>query len=193
MEDNILKIGTGKTDYFNLVGIGKGSYVLARTALNCPECIFIFTPTAIHLIHHSIETFIKAFLVHENIKYPYGNQGHNLVDLLKLGYEKSVNLFFLKKIIDRNDFTNLLNVLDQSYNENRYSFPGYSIKSESLRDLIDELVFIFIENIYELANKKQKVTEQLRYISVPKSFLSKMEYKQKQELIFWIMPDDVDL
>lgn len=191
MTDEILKIGNNPVDAFSLIYIGKGSFVLARTALNYPMCMFTFWPTAIHLMHHSIEVCIKAFLLNEKINYSFGADGHKLIKLLKLGCQKSLKLsFFNDKILSRDDFKGLLMELDKSYNENRYSFAGYSIKSESLRDLFDELIYIFIENFCKLLGREDRATEQLRQIDVPESLLPKMEYRQKQQFIFCVIQNE---
>jgi len=189
MKDKILKIGSRNTDAPSLIRIGEGSYVLARTALNILMGMFTFLPTSFFLMHHSIEVFIKAFLVVEKIKYPYGKEGHELVNLLKIGIEKSKKLsFFNKEILNRKDFKDLLDILDQSYNKNRYSFLGYYIKLDSVLDLFDELIYILIERIYKLLNTYQRVTKQLIQIDVPKLLLPFMEYKQKQKFIFCVIP-----
>jgi len=187
MEDKILIIGNRNMDARSLIWIGKGSFVLARTAFNLH--MFTFLPTSFFLMHHSIEVFIKAFLVVEKIKYPYGNNGHKLVNLLKLGIEKSKKLSFLNdEILNRKDFKDLLDILDQSYNKNRYSFPGYYVSTDNVRDLFDELIYIFIEHFYKLLSTNGMASEQLRQIDVPAPLLTLMEYRQKQQFIFCIIP-----
>ena len=189
MTDEILKIGNLNTGAHSLIWIGKGSYVLARTAFNIHMGMATFSPTSFFLMHHSIEVFIKAFLVVEKINYKYGKRGHELVNLLKIGVEKSKNLYFLNdKILNRKDFKDLLDILDQSYNKNRYSFPGYKIELDEVRDLYDELIYIFIEHFYKLLSSNERVSEQLRQIDVPIQLLPLMEYKQKQQFIFCILP-----
>lgn len=190
MENKILKIGNRPMDAMSLVDIGKGSFVLARTAINHTMCMFSFFPTAIHLMHHSIEVFIKVFLVHENIEYNFGRSGHKLIDLLEIGYSESSNLsFFQDKILCRADFVDVLKELDKSYTDNKYSFPGYSIKSVSLNDLFDELTFTFLGEFCKLSNVEGKALEQLKKIDVPESFLYQMEYEQKQKFVFCLIPD----
>jgi len=49
MTDEILKIGDLDTNANNLIWIGKGSYVLARTAFNIPMGMFTFLPTSFFL------------------------------------------------------------------------------------------------------------------------------------------------
>ncbi|MFA5916912.1 MAG: hypothetical protein WC850_01605 [Candidatus Gracilibacteria bacterium] len=189
MTEKILTIGNNPTDSFNLIGIAKGSYVLARTALNYPMAMFSFLPTSIHLIHHSIETYIKAFLVNESIKYPFGKKGHILTDLIELGYKKSAKLsFFYDKILCRSNFKKLLIELDYTYNNNRYSFAGYSIKTDELIDLFDEIIYIFLENFCLLINREYKEIDNLWQIDIPEDFLYSMEYRQKQQFIFCIIP-----
>ena len=189
MIDEILKIYSRDTDAHSLIWIGKGSFVLARIAFNLPLGFFTFLPTTFYLMHHSIEVFIKAFLVIEKIKYQHGKEGHELVNLLKIGIKKSKKLSFLNdKILYRKDFKDLLDILDLSYNKNRYSFPGYHLSYDKVRDLFDELIYIFIEHFYELLNTNRMAFEQLRQIDIPELLLPLMQYKQKQQFIFCIIP-----
>jgi len=197
MKDEFLKIGKRETDSLSLFGIGKGSFVLARISFNLPSAMFTFLPTSFLLIHHSIEVFIKAFLEYEKIIYPHGKQGHELINLLKKGTENSKMLaFFNTEILNRKDFKDLLNVLDQSYLKNKYSFPGYYISNATMvRDLLDEIIYIFIKYYCKLYFTKERLNErfleQLRSIDVPEQLLSLMEYKQKQEFIFCVIPSDL--
>lgn len=190
MKDKILKIGNRATDADGLIWIGKGSFVLARTAFNLPSGMFTFLPTSFFLMHHSIEVLIKAFLIFENIAYDYSKYGHRLVKLLKIGIENSERLsFFNYEILNRKDFKDLLDILEQSYIKNKYSFPGYYVSYDEVRDLFDELIYIFIEHFYKLRSTNERVSEQLRQIDVPVQLLQLMvEYKQKQQFIFCVIP-----
>ncbi len=189
MTNDFLKIGNKPTKDIDLIDIGKGSYVLARAAIyysiNYPIATFNFLPTTFLLIHHSLEVLIKALLVYEKVKYPFGNDGHKLIKLMELGVKESPNLtFFDTYILQNTDLKYLLNTLQTTYNNNRYSFPGYQIYTDELRDKFDELVFLFIEKFYELYNKKHAIPIDARQINVPNDLIEAIKYNQKQKFDF---------
>jgi len=192
MGDYILKIGKRKSEAIDLIEIAHGCFVFSRVALNSPMAMFSFLPIAFFLMHHSIELCIKAFLLFEKITYNYNKDGHKILSLLKIGATNSSRLSFFKdEILDRKDFYSLLSILEQSYNDNRYSFAGYDIKSESVRDLFDELIFIFTERFCALRGKKDRVTEQIMAIDVPEPILPLFEYKLKQPFTVCVLPNDL--
>lgn len=189
---NFLIIGNKLTQDIDLIDIGKGSYVLARASIsyprNYPKAMFNFLPTTFLLMHHSLEVLIKALLVHENVKYSFGNNGHKLIYLMELGIKKSPNLNFFEVNILKKEYLNdfLLN-LQSKYNEIRYSFPGYGIYTEKLLDMFDELVFLFIEKFYELYTKKHVIPKEFQKINVPDDLIEAIKYNQKQKFDFYII------
>ena len=180
-----LKFGTEKIEKklqaHLLVETAKACYVMSRPIL-ITHALWYY-PAAFFVMHHSLESFTKAFLLKENIGFEYGQKGHKLIYLLTLGSGNGKKLEFLKEILEDQMITDLLNSLDDSYNSNKYWEVGFNTKMD-LVDIFDKLVSIFTEQFHQLYGDKKKGAS----IDVPEELADLMERNRKHATTLCILP-----
>lgn len=186
LPEQLLKFGKRKEEKQMraqlLVETAKACYVMARPILNARALWYY--PASFFVMHHSLESFIKAFLLKENIDFKYGQKGHELVYLIKLGCEKSKNLEFFKQISQDQVVKDLLGSLDGSYNSNKYWEVGFDAKIISIIDIFDKLVSIFTEQFHQLYGNKKKEAS----IDVPEELADLIERNRKYATTLCILP-----
>lgn len=182
--EQLLKFGTEKQSRAHLlVETAKACYIMARPILNAPGVLWYY-PASFFVMHHSLESFIKAFLLKEDIHFKYGQEGHELVYLLELGTNESENLEFFKEILQDQVIKDLLNSLDGSYNSNKYWEVGFSAKIISIIDIFDKLISVFTEQFHQLYGNKKKEAS----IDVPEELADLIECNRKYATTLSILP-----
>lgn len=184
--EHLLKFGIHGLDKRShahlLVETAKSCYVMARPILNTPALWYY--PASLFVMHHSLESFIKAFLLKENIHFEHGQKGHKLIYLVKSGSENSKKLEFLKEILQDQVIKELLNSLDGSYNSNKYWEVGFNARIISIVDIFDKLISIFTEQFHLLYGNKKKEAS----IDVPEELADLIERNRKYETTLCILP-----
>ena len=184
--EHSLKFGTKKLDKQSqahlLIETAKACYVMARPILNT-RALFYY-PASLFFMHPSLESFIKAFLLKEDINFEHGQKGHELVYLIQLGSINSKNLEFLKKILQDKLIKDLLNSLDGSYNSNKYWEVGYNGKMGPILDIFDSIISIFTEQFHLLYGDKRKDAS----IDVPEELADLIEHNRKCPTTLCIIP-----
>src|SRR3989344_1958914 len=130
-----------------LFEVSKSSYVFGRVALETAQPFGNYN-VGLHLIHHAIETGIKAFFENLDIQWEFGNNGHNFTYLLNHAKESGKKeLQFLVDKIMNTSLMPLLRELENNYMSNKYSEVGFGISNgELMIDKFDEIMFILVED-----------------------------------------------
>lgn len=180
--ERYLKFGklANSTSHGVLLAIAKGSYVLGRISLNSSQMLLY--PVGFFLMHHSIESFIKAFLRKENILFKLS---HDLIYLLNVGVAHS-RLSFFQAILQRRDYALHLKELSDFYASNKYGETAFSMEGE-LRGLFDEIVFTFAEELKKLYPNE---SEQNYTFDVPEEMVSLFEKNLPHQLRIAVWPKD---
>lgn len=179
----LLKFGRHGLNNANLlVETAKACYVMSRPIFNC-GCLW-YLPASIFVMHHSLESFIKAFLLKENISFKYGQDGHSLIYLIELGVKKSNRLDFFDEILQDQSIKDLLSSLDKNYNSNKYWEVGFNLKKTSTLDVFDKLVSIFTEQFHKFYGNKKKEAS----IDVPEELAGLIERNRKYPTTLCIFP-----
>lgn len=184
MSEKILEFGKGEPEPHLLAETAKACYVMARPILNShalwyyPACFFV--------LHHSIESFVKSFLLKEGISFQYGQKGHELIYLLELGNSSSGELEFFGEILKNETIKDLLSSLDEYYNANKYWEVGFNAKTNSIIDVFDELISIFTNKFHEFyGNQKTEAS-----IDVPEELVNLIERGRKYQTTLCILPKE---
>jgi hypothetical protein len=152
-------------------------YVYGRTCLNS-EGFLSLLPSIFHFFHHSIEVSIKTALQLKGITYPNRSmEGHRIYGLFLIAIKSKSFSKRFNDLDDNSEIKDVLKVMDNSYMNNKYDYPGYMINLPLL-DCIDEIIFVLFEEInFMLGAKKPKHALAKLYIPEPveKSFLHKLK------------------
>jgi HEPN domain-containing protein len=155
-----------------LSDIGKSCFVLARIQLRKDFFQLSNSYIVFHLIHHSIETYLKAFLSEASINFDHI---HKLVTLREEVTRLIQNQDKLLEILHSTDTTVLLRALDSVYAKNKYGEVGYHIDMEKLRATYDLLMEALISTFFEFANREDRpVAERIQCV----------ELTEAQQLLF---------
>lgn len=190
LSEQVLKFGTEKlkkqSQAHLLVETAKACYVMSRPILNSHcHCLWYY-PASFFVMHHSLESFIKAFLLSENIKYNTGQQGHKLTYLIESGIAGSEKLKFFKEILQDSVIKDLLISLDNSYLLNKYWEVGFSVKLISIVDIFDKLILIFTEQFHQLYGNAKRPAS----IDVPEELADLIERNRKYITTLCILPKE---
>ena len=189
MSDESIIIGNRETNSIDLIRIAHGSYTLSRVALCSPILMLTMTPNGIYLMHHTIEILIKSFLYKEEIEFKI-NKGHKIDYLLDLCIKNSSNLDFMNQLFQDDNTKYLINVLNSSYIKNKYSFAGYTLKTDELLDVYDKIIYTLLDNYWLLYGKKENLTkEQITIIWTTSDLIKYLEKGQKQNFQFKLFTD----
>jgi len=169
-----------------LVETAKACYVMSRPILNAKALWYI--PAALFVMHHSLESFIKAFLIKENIQYEIRQKGHKLTYLLSLKANNSKNLDFFKDILKDQNIKTLLVSLEDFYNKNKYWEAGFNIKKVSAIDAFDKLISIFTERFHKLYGNARSEAS----IYVLEELADMMERDRKYPITLCTLPKNSD-
>lgn len=181
--EQLLKFGKhGLKNAHLLVETAKACYVMSRPIFNS-GCLW-YLPASIFVMHHSLESFIKAFLLKENISFKYGQDGHSLIYLIKLGLKKSKKLDCFDEILQDQLIKDLLFSLDKNYNSNKYWEVGFNLKTTPTLDVFDKLISIFTEQFHQLYGNKKKEAS----IDVPIELADLIERDRKYPTTLCILP-----
>ncbi|MBL1434090.1 hypothetical protein COB87_000740 [Candidatus Wolfebacteria bacterium] len=143
-------------------------YVYGRVTLNVEYFLFIL-PSIFYFYHHAIEISLKTALSLKNIEYPTkGMKGHRIYDLLLLMINNGSFSERINNIQNKSEMMNTLSEMDNSYMNNKYNYPGYQISRLSLRDDMDELIFVLFEEINSILKTKTP-KHALAILNIPKS------------------------
>ena len=184
-KERLLNIDTKFPPYFQelqLFDSAKADYVVARTCLQAANFSLIWP--GFQLMQQSIENFIKAILKHNNIDWPTGNNGHDILKLLDLGSKKGIVLF--KNLLKRKDISDLLLELQKGYNFQRYGESGHFMGDMGkMMDLFDEAIFLLLEEFTSYFEKIDEHRDSMRFgLPVPE-FLDKVFSRRlKQPFVF---------
>ncbi len=156
------------------------TYVHARNLLwNGDWFWFIFS--AIFLMHHSIESYIKAVLKKNWLKWPYWMKWHELISLLEIFRQSStLNPLYIKLISDP-DIMDLLQSLTDNYTQCKYLEAWFEINKDKLRDSFDEIIFILHNNLHEWKDDRR------RSIDVPSTMVDFVDFKNKQPFVWCVI------
>lgn len=135
-----------------LSDIGKSCFVLARIQLRRDFFRLFDAYILFHLIHHSIEVYLKAFIAESGMKF---KKEHNLV-MLRENLSKLIKNQKLVDMLYSPDTSVLLKALDEVYAENKYGEVGYSIDLDKLRTTYDKLMHCLISSFFEYANREDR-------------------------------------
>ncbi|MCL4257103.1 MAG: hypothetical protein KJZ53_01085 [Anaerolineales bacterium] len=183
MIDGILKFGRFDNESpfpGVLLTIAQGCYVYSRITLQ-RKTMLSYYPVSFMLMHHSIESFIKFFLMREGKKF---GPIHKLRELLLLGGEEKRLSFFKNEILSSLELMDLLDQFSNNYADNKYGKTSFAIKQLSLIRVYDKLIYIFIKNFKELyphVSMKFYVSETLL-----EDFLKDLDY----DLSIVVLPED---
>jgi hypothetical protein len=125
-----------------LIESAKSCYIMARSMLNINGCLGYY-PASIFVMHHSLECFLKAFLLKENLSFNTGKNGHKLLYLLELGRGKE-NLVFFDEILNDLEISRLLKSMDDFYNSNKYWQITYEIKTVYVLYAFEKFMSVFL-------------------------------------------------
>lgn len=183
---NILKFGIHgldkKSQAHLLVETAKACYVMARPILNTSALWYL--PASFFVMHHSLESFVKAFLLRENIDYKTGQKGHKLTYIIELGIKESKKLKFLEETLQDQATKELLISLENFYNQNKYWEVGFNVKKSSVIDVFDKLIFVFTEQFHQLyGNAKIPAS-----IDVPEELVNLIECNRKHATTLCVLP-----
>ncbi|MBX3048089.1 MAG: HEPN domain-containing protein [Anaerolineales bacterium] len=167
-----------------LLNIAKGSYVLSRSYLNMGVTLFHYS-IVFTLMHHSVETFIKAFLVMEGIVF---GRTHALANLLALGAKSERLRFFKTELLDDPALANLFNELSDFYAPNKYGETAYSVMHLTLLRVYDEIVYIFVKN---LAVLYPDYSPQIYAFDVPENLLAYFQKHLHKDYHIVVWPEDL--
>jgi hypothetical protein len=189
-QDSII-IGERETNSIDLIRIAHGSYTLSRVAICSPNLMLTMIPNGIYLMHHTIEILIKSFLYKEEITIDYNKgKGHNFYSLIGLCTKKSSNLDFINQLFQDDNTKYLIGVLNSSYTKNKYSFAGYTLKTDELLDVYDKIIYTLLDNYWLLYGKKENLTkEQITIIWTTSDLIKYLEKGQKQNFQFKVFND----
>jgi HEPN domain-containing protein len=143
---DFLTIQTNKTPIAFMLSwhIAREHYVVARVSLQqgmtYPSCL---------LAQQSVEMFVKAIL-HLDHK---SKVSHDLLELLKLGKEKVA--YFDKLLTDPKLFYFIRN-LAPVYFKMRFGEVGFTIKSDELVQVLDEVAFNLDKSYREIMKNEEK-------------------------------------
>lgn len=155
-------------------------YVYGRVSFNT-QCFLFLLPSTFYLFHHSIEVSIKTLLRLKDIKYPYDlgvRDGHKTRLLLSKVVDSKLYSEAINQLLNDDSLIKLLEVMDNSYMDNKYEYPGYSLSSVPIRDLVDNLIYTIFVEINSILESKKHVLAVLNVpISVEKTFLYKLNTK----------------
>lgn len=139
-------------------------YVYGRVTLNSQSFLFLL-PSIFYLFHQAIEVSIKTLLKINDVKYyDKGMAGHRLYPLLKQAVESRLYSERINDLIKNKELIELLKAMDDSYLSNKYDYAGYSLIGIPLRDLVDNIVCSFFEEINLILKSKNHA---LAVIHVP--------------------------
>lgn len=183
--EQLLRFSTEKLDIKSqahlLVETAKSCYVMSRPILN-QRCLW-YLPASFFVMHHSLESFIKAFLLKENINFQHGQTGHKLVYLLELG-NNNEKLNFFKEILKDQTIKDFLDSLDNSYNSNKYWENGFNAKIIFIVGIFDKLISVFTVRFHELYGNKKKEAS----IDVPEELADLIERNRKYPTTLCVLP-----
>lgn len=165
-----------------LVETAKACYIMSRPILN-QHCLW-YLPASFFIMHHSLESFIKAFLLSENINYKKGQLGHKLTYLIESGIKGSGKLKFFKEISQDQMIKKLLISLDDSYLSNKYWEVGFNANIISIINIFDKLISIFTKQFHKLYGDKRKEPS----IDMPEEFADLIECNRKYPTTLCILP-----
>ena len=154
-------------------------YVYGRVTLNTDWFLFLL-PSIFYFFHHSVEVSIKTLLTLGNIKYPdRGQNGHKTCVLLLLAANSGSFSKNISNLIKNQDLLDLLKAMDDSYLKNKYEYPGYNLRGVRFVELIDEIIFIFFEEINSVLKSKVP-PHALATLNVPSSVEKMFLHKLKK-------------
>jgi hypothetical protein len=166
-----------------LTKTAKACYIMSRPILN--SHMLLYYPASFFVMHHSLECFIKAFLLAEDIAYVYWQTWHKIEYLLNLG-KGNKNLEFFQEILNNPIIINLLNSLTDNYNPNRYWEVGFNWKIKSIIDIFDKLISIFTNQFHILYENKRVEAS----IDVPNELADLMEKDRNYPITLCIWPEE---
>jgi HEPN domain-containing protein len=147
-----------------LSGIGKSCFVLVRIWLRRDFFKLLDAHVLFHLMHHSIEVYLKAIIVEAGKKF---KNHHNLIELRNYLSSVAIKQDQLLDILYSKDVDALLNSLDSVYSKNKYGEVGYNIDIEKLRSTYDKLMHSLIISFFQCANRKDRpVAKNVEYIEL---------------------------
>lgn len=156
------------------------TYIHARNLLwNSDWFWFIFS--AIFLMHHSIECYIKAVLQKNWLKWPYWAKWHELISLLEIFNQSSILKSVYLELNSDPDIMDLLRSLTDNYTQCKYLEAWFNIDWDKLRDSFDKVIFILHSNLYEWKDDRAKS------IDVPSTMVDFVDCKNKQPFVWCVI------
>lgn len=164
-------------------------YVYGRATLNTDDFLFLL-PSIFLLFHQAIEVSIKTLLEIKGVPYPNrGMRGHETYLLLQTAVNSNLFSKNINELLANVGLVELLQAMDASYLNNKYEYPGYLLVGVPLRELVDNIIYAFFEEInLEFVSRKHA----LAYLNVPESIEKLFQHKLAKSFSYRVLNPRAD-